>query len=184
MQRVLFDGIIPDSSDGEFMSISPMPPSFGSDAGGQVATVIEPKPPALHWALLLLIDLVTAGIFGIVWSFVQANFARKIDSDSKATLWYEWWLGIVGGLAAMRVIFGSATVGQNAGFFYGLMWIASFLFYQMGNFSIKRSVELYYGSTGKMERRLSGQMMVFFGQVYLQYHFSRIAKRKRPAPTG
>lgn len=165
------------------MSISPMPPTFGSDGGGQVATLIEPKPPVLYWALLLLIDLVTAGIFGIIWSFVQANFARKIDSDSKATLCYEWWLGIVGVLATMRVIFGSAAVGQNVGLFYGLMSIAAFLFYQIGNFSIKRSLELYYGSTGQMERRLSGRMMVFFGQVYLQYHFSRIAKRTRAAPT-
>ena len=84
----------------------------------------------------------------------------------------------------MPVIFGSATVGQNVGLLYGLTSIASFLFYQVGNFSIKRSLELYYGSTGQMERGLSGRMMVFFGQVYLQYHFSRIAKRKRAAPTG
>ncbi|HXB71946.1 MAG TPA: hypothetical protein VNY05_27165 [Candidatus Acidoferrales bacterium] len=42
------------------MSISPMPPYPGSDAGGQTAEDVEPKPPALHWALLLLIDLVTA----------------------------------------------------------------------------------------------------------------------------
>jgi hypothetical protein len=166
------------------MSISPVPPSFGSDGGDQAATVIEPKPPALHWALLLLINLVTASIFAIIWSFVQANFARKIDSDSKATLWYEWVLGIVGGLSAMRLIFGSATFGQKGGLFYGLMFIASFLFYQMGNFSIKRSLELYYGSTGRMERRLSGRMMVFFGQVYLQYHFNRIAKRQRAAPNA
>jgi len=161
------------------MSISPMPPSPSSDAGGQVAADIEPKPPALHWALLLLIDLVTSGIFGIIWSFVQANFARKIDSDSKATLWYEWWLGIAAGLVVMRGIFGSATGEQSAGLFYGLMLIASLLFYQMGNFSIKRSLDLYYGSKGQMERTLSAQMMVFFGQIYLQYHFSRIAKRKR-----
>ena len=166
------------------MSISPMSPLFDSDSSGQVATVIEPSPPALHWALLLLIDLVTVGIFGIAWSFVQANFARKIDCDSKAMLWYEWWLGMAVGVAAMKVIFGSATVGQNVGLFYGLMYIACFLFYQIGNFSIKRSLELHYGSTGQMERRLSGRMMVFFGQVYLQYHFSRIAKRKRAAPTG
>jgi hypothetical protein len=163
------------------MSISPMPPSFGSDGDGHVATVIAPKPPALHWALLLLIDIVTAGVFGIIWSFVQANYAGKIDSDSKATLWYEWWLGTVGALTAMRVIFGSATVGQSVGLFYGLMYIACFLFYQIGNFSIKKSVELYYSSTDRMEQRLSGRMMVFFGQVYLQYHFSRIAKWKRAA---
>jgi hypothetical protein len=166
------------------MSISPMPPSLGPDGGGQVATVIEPKPPALHWALLLLIDLVTAGIFGIIWSFVQANFARKIDSDSKATLWYEWWLGTVGGLVTMRVVFGSVTLGKNIGLFYGLLSIASFLFYQMGNFSIKRSLELCYGSRGQIARGLSGRMMVLFGQVYLQYYFCRIANRLRPAPTN
>ena len=123
-------------------------------------------------------------IFGIIWCFVQATFARKIDVDSRATLWYEWFLGLLAVQFAMLVIFGSVTVGGYVGLFYWLLYVACFLFYQMGNFSIRRSLELYYGSTGRMERRLSGQMLVFFGQVYLQYHISRVAKRKRSAASG
>ena len=155
------------------MSISPTPPPFGFDAADPAPALIDLKPPTLHWALLLLLDLVTAGIFGIIWSFVQSDFARKIDSDSNATLWYTCWLVAVGG-GVTAVLTGG---GREIGFFYGLSWICAFVFYQMGNFSIKKSVELYYGLTGQTERRLSGRMMVFFGQVYLQYHFCRIAKR-------
>ena len=41
------------------MSITPMP--LGSGGAPQKEPIVEAKPPSLHWALLLLIDLVTVG---------------------------------------------------------------------------------------------------------------------------
>ncbi|UGB38402.1 DUF4234 domain-containing protein [Frateuria soli] len=41
-------------------------------------------PPSLHWGRVFLLSVVTLGIFGIVWSFIQANWVRRIDPDSRA----------------------------------------------------------------------------------------------------
>jgi hypothetical protein len=83
------------------MSIAPLP--FDSGGAAQPEPIVEAKPPSLHWTLLLLIDFVTVGCFGIYWSLVQAGFERQIDEESRATLWYALWLGRLAGLAALGV---------------------------------------------------------------------------------
>jgi len=45
-----------------------------------------PPPPSLHWALVVLFTILTLGIFGLVWPFIQANWVRRIDGESKARL--------------------------------------------------------------------------------------------------
>ena len=86
---------------------APMPPAFSTDhangfAGGTAAGSFSashdhyasaaadreamPPPPSMHWGVLLLLMLVTLGLFGIVWPFVQANWVRKVDRQSKAML--------------------------------------------------------------------------------------------------
>lgn len=124
----------------------------------------EPAPPALHWALLLLIDIATIGIFGIVWCFVQAKFARKV-TVGKAVLWYSLWLVLVLVVSMLDLAFHDATVGKWLGLLYGLLSIASLLSYQAGNFSVKNAVERYYESTDESGRRLGGMKTIFFGQI-------------------
>src|ERR1051325_9971657 len=36
-------------------------------------------PPDLHWALVLLFTIVTFGIFGIVWVFIEASYVKRVD---------------------------------------------------------------------------------------------------------
>src|SRR5579872_6823467 len=116
------------------LSLEPVPSSL------ETATVeAEPKPPSLHWVLLLLADTVTFGLFAMIWAFVQARFARKIDAGSRAILWYLMWLCLLIVLVAMQMNLGSAPVGKYQGLFYGLLYIAFMFCYQAGNFSIKTS---------------------------------------------
>jgi GYF domain 2/Domain of unknown function (DUF4234) len=71
-----------------------------------------PRPPALHWFALFLLSLVTFGIFGWVWTFVQSTWVKRIDRDSKATLLFA--LGAAGyvlGVGFSRVY----HVGMNPG---------------------------------------------------------------------
>jgi len=79
-------------------------------------------------------------VFGIYWSFVQARFARQIDDESRASLWYAWWLGLLAGLTALEVISGSAVIGNSVASV--LLDLACLLCYQIGNFSIKKSIEI------------------------------------------
>src|SRR5712671_2913778 len=43
-------------------------------------------PPDFHWALVLLIGVVTCGLFNYAWLIVEAVFVRKVKSDSKGVL--------------------------------------------------------------------------------------------------
>ncbi len=46
-----------------------------------------PKIPAVDWWLVLLLSLVTCGLFGYVWTIVQAIWVRKINPGSRALLY-------------------------------------------------------------------------------------------------
>src|SRR6267378_836963 len=47
-----------------------------------------PAPPSLHWGVVLLLGILTCGLFGWVWAIVQANWMRKVQPASKAlVLW-------------------------------------------------------------------------------------------------
>ena len=159
------------------MSIAPVP--IGSGDLPEPASLVEVKPPALPWALLLLIELITAGCFGLYWSFVQAGFARRIDEKSTASLWYTWWLGTVACLVLFSVVSGSAAAGRSVA--YGVLYLACLLCYQAGNFNIKKSLEIYYEAMGQANRRVSGRMLIFFGPVYLQYHLCKIREQRSSA---
>jgi GYF domain 2 len=43
-------------------------------------------PPTLHWGLVFLYSVLTLGVFGMVWPFVQAYWIRSVDRSSKAML--------------------------------------------------------------------------------------------------
>src|SRR5258706_9559352 len=54
-------------------------PSFSSQATGGF-----PVPPDFHWALVLLLTVVTCGLFQWAWLIVEAVWVKKIKPESKA----------------------------------------------------------------------------------------------------
>ncbi|HET8898321.1 MAG TPA: pilin [Rhodanobacteraceae bacterium] len=56
-------------------------PSLKPDLASRAAL---PTPPSLHWALLWLFTIASLGVFGVIWSFVQAAWVRRIDPRSNA----------------------------------------------------------------------------------------------------
>ena len=154
----------PPSSPGAetIQSQAPTFPSQAAPSSGAGATA-TPRPPALHWAVVLLLTVVTLGIFGVVWSILQARWVRRIDSSSNALFL------LLGGFAAQIVL---TMVADNAGSEFldfaaspvGLVtWIVAF-------FSMRRSIEWHYALS------LSGIMTFFFNMLYLQYHMTRITQ--------
>ena len=136
---------------------------------GSAKPVDSPKPPSLHWALVLLFWILTAGLFGIVWLLRQAVWVRRIDPTSKALL-----VLAVGFPSYLATVVLEKTVFSGAGdttaflallarlaFSGALLWSA---------FSMRDSIEDRFGVT------LSGPMTFFFHGVYLQYHLRRIAR--------
>jgi GYF domain 2 len=130
-----------------------------------------PAPPSFHWVLVLVLALVTCGLFAWVWMFVEATFVKRLDRGSNAILYYALALviafggGIYAGLAHSQELQGLAT-------------IASTVLAIVGHYSIKGSLEAHYNREEPIGLSLSGVMVFFFNVLYFQYHFSEIAKWK------
>ena len=115
-----------------------------------------PKPPSLHWALVLLFTVLTFGTFGIVWMFVHAMWVRQIEPTTNAlfVLIVGIPLQILLGLDGYELL--AALVGGVA-----ITW---------AYFSMRSAVEARFGVA------LSGIMTFFFNLLYLQYHMTDIAE--------
>ena len=144
---------------------STAPPQFG--------IVLEralPPPPRLPWPLLVMLSILTAGLFLLIWDFVLSKWLRDVQPRSRAIYYYSAVLilqllamaGVVGG----RVDTADATSGP-------LLMITVIVLLLLGRFSMRRSLEDYFDQTTAMGLSLSEAMTFFFGCVYFQYHLNR-----------
>ena len=164
---------------GQSLPLSSPPPQHG----------VGPIPPALHWAFVLVLGMVT-GLFHYVWMFVQAVFIKKIDPHSKAILLYTLGvLAMVGGvLIALVFAFVFSAWGSESrdptvpsvvmGLIMFLVVITGSALIIAGAFSIRSSMLQHYNNVEPINLRLSAVMTFFFNTLYIQYHFTRIAKWK------
>ena len=148
-----------------------------------------PIPPALHWGFVLVLGMIT-GLFHYVWMFVQAVFIKKIDPQSKAMLLYVFGgLAIVAGiLIALVFAFVFSAWGSDSrdptvlaivmGLIMFVVMMAASSLIVAGAFSIRSSMLRHYNSVEPIQLRLSAVMTFFFNTLYIQYHFTRIAKWK------
>ena len=113
--------------------------------------------------MVLLLSIVTLGIFDDVWLLRQAWWAKKADLRSRAMIFVVAGLGllILGG------VLGELSTLKVAA---GWIEVAGLVISQIGNFSVKGTMEKYYNVS------LSGLMTIFFTSIYFQYHFDRLAK--------
>jgi hypothetical protein len=140
--------------------------------------VAGPLPPALHWGVVLLLTVVTFGVFAWVWMFVEASYVRKIRPQSKALVYYA--------IALPGLFLGSFLVGLlqamipgSAKEFTAVVQLGFVVLLMMGHFSLKSSLEEYFTTVENIHLRLNGGMTFFFNTVYFQYHLSRIRRWKQ-----
>lgn len=139
-------------------------PGFGAVQALEIQ--LENSPPRLHWGIVLFLTAVTLGIFGAIWLFVQAVWARNVQPETKA-LYY-----LIGYVCC---VFGSPFFGDSVS--PALRLIAVVLFV-MAEFALKNDIENTYN------RGLSGVMTFFFGPTYLQYHLNEIRQMQSAAATA
>lgn len=133
------------------------PASFGAtpvNAAAQPANL----PPKLHWAIVLVVGIVTIGLFIVIWLFVQAAWLHKVKPQTKTLMFL--------------IVYVAASFG--AGFFAHtgiatLLQLAGFAFYLIGVFSMSSDIEEAFTAATKIDRGLSGVMTFFFGAIYFQY---------------
>jgi hypothetical protein len=142
------------------------------------ATVVQPVqaelvalPPNLHWAILLVINLLTRYLFNWIWAFVLANWGRKLSGRNTAMVLVSMYpAGFIAGVLAVMLHF--PLVG-------GLLFLGGAVVYLFGVFAIREAMEDYYNSRENIGLKLSGAMTFFFSTIYLQYHVNGIARWKK-----
>ena len=149
--------------------------TLGLFGTGDAATLpAVPPPPGLHWALVLLLAVVTCGIFSIIWLFVQANWARKIDPRNKALYLLLVYLAgafTAGGLNA----FAEARGAEGPALFAGVINLAGIVCLIVGYFRIKDAMEAIFGGA-PLYLQMSGVLTFLFNVFYIQYHLTRISE--------
>ena len=161
-------------------------PAYGAPAGYAAPVVSQyPPPPSLHWGILVLLGVLTCGLFGWVWAFVQAAWVKKVDPESKALLYYGISVGLL--VLMFGAGFAEGMAGRpgaaNGGIFLicriagGIMWLVA-------AFNMRSSIEDHYYSKEPIGLSLNGVMTFFFSIYYFQYHFTRINEMKQRQMTG
>ena len=158
-----------------------MPPILAAAAEGSAPATTGaahrepyPPPPSLHWGIVLLLSILTCGLFGLAWLFVQAIWVKKVHPASKALVY----LGVALGLSIAAAPFTASANGSlNAlgtipNFAYAVLWLVAV-------FSMKYSIEEHYNVAEPLGLKLGGVKTFFFSVYYFQYHFTRIIKLKR-----
>jgi hypothetical protein len=144
-----------------------------------------PRPPSLPWGLVWLFSVLSVGLFSVAWSFVQANWVRKLDGGSRA-------LVMVGVAGACRVagyvlyiagLLSLATGGQGMVSIGALLLLGGWVLYLVAYFSMAASMH------DKLENRqlaleIGSVTLFFFTMYYLQGQLTWLARWKRTGRTA
>ena len=143
-----------------------------------------PAPPTLHWAIVLVLSLVTFGLFGCFWMFRQAWFARKLNPDNRAVLCFAiaFLLALFSILLRATVAItvargGEATETGTTGL---VLWMFQVLAVAGGFLQIRETLMGCYGI------RLNAALTVLFNMFYIQHHLTLLgsASQASAAPGG
>ena len=150
-----------------------LPTGFGGVglSAGTPSGAITVPPPSMEWGIVLLLSLFTCSIFGIVWLFIQANFVKKIDPESKAQMLLAIYIATFIGGQFVGALLGRGPSAAIGGFLTMIILIGGFVSYIMAIFQMKASLEAHYPGL-----QLSGVMVFFFNVFYFQYHLNNISK--------
>ncbi len=136
-----------------------------------------PPPPSLHWGWVLLLYLVTLGIFGIIWPFIQASWVRKIDPNSHARMMLA--IGFVANFAVS--LLGNGPAGPSG--FAMLVHFGFLVVFITAYFSMAGSVERAMADTDA-HCKIRGATLFFFTTFYLQGQMTWLARWKQTGQTA
>ena len=146
------------------------------------SAALYPDPPNLHWALVLLIGVFTCGIFFVIWDLVQVLWAKRVEPQTKALMYFiiyiVLWLGSAGGSFGRAAIMMQGQTPQTSPLAI-LLSILVLVFVIIYRFAMKATLEQHFNGPEPIGLRLNGIMTFFFGGLYFQYHFNRINQMKQ-----
>jgi hypothetical protein len=146
----------------------PLAPQMAAAAPG----TLYPDPPNLHWAIVLLLAVVTCGLFGWVWIFIEAAWVRKVRPQAKSMIYAAVAVSLLVVTVFLKMNKDTAPLGTLLNLGGIVMWLVAV-------FSMRSDIEEHYNSAEPIALVLSGVMTFFFNVYYFQYHFTRINELKR-----
>lgn len=150
---------------GDIIGTIPAAPASGFGAPVPARPVsVESLPPSGHWVFVVVLGIVTFGLFWIIWLLVQASWIRRVRPESKAILYL---LGYAVCLAGIVVLGSKNPITV-------FVQLGGLVAYLIGIFQMRSDIEEYYGSLNPAGISLSGGMTFFFNAAYFQYHFREI----------
>ena len=136
-----------------------------------------PDPLGLHWGIVLLLAVLTFGLFGWICSFLLAKWAHTIDPRNRAFLWLIAALAI--SIAAVTGFLSTANGAEGLALVALFQLVAAVLF-EVAVFELRRSILQYYANLD-IRLSLSRVATFFFSVVYFQFKFNRIRQAQSRA---
>lgn len=155
----------------QWATVSEVIAGAGATGAAPAARATGEAPPALHWGLVLLIDLITCGVFGWVWMFVQAAYMKKQrpQNGNYIILYAVGLATVIGASFASGVASGLGS--ETKSIFY-LIEFGGAIVILVGHFQLRNAIEEVFGI------QLSGAMTFFFNTIYFQYHLNRVRQQR------
>ncbi|HTT19890.1 MAG TPA: DUF4339 domain-containing protein [Candidatus Sulfotelmatobacter sp.] len=154
----------------------PLPsPATDSDSasGGHLPphdTSPAPEPPGLHWAIALLLAVLTLGFFGWIWSLVLARWVRRADPDNRAKLLLI--SALAASIGAITMLLSTPNRLEHVALI-ALLQFAAVVLFEIAIFGMRASILQHYEDLG-IPLSLNSAETFFFNVVYFQFKFNRI----------
>jgi hypothetical protein len=133
--------------------------------GPHGAPTALPAPPSLHWAVVLILSILTLGIFFMIWWGVQAFWVKRLTGCSRPLIWFCF--------ACLFHIFLMINPISS---------VIPFAVFAFGWFSLKKYVVLHYRSVEPINLEIDSWKTLLGNIFYLQARFGQIAEMKRAQP--
>jgi hypothetical protein len=159
-------------------SLGAVPPQYPPAAYNAANIGSYPDPPNLPWGLVLLFNILTCGLFLMVWNVVMSAWMRRVQPTSQAMFYY-----LVGAVL---------TLSSSAPFFWmqhhhhthhhpvtGFIAIIGWVIRLIARFSMKADLERHFNEVEPFGLRMSPVLTFFFGGLYIQSQLNRMNEIKR-----
>ena len=152
----------------------------------------SPDPPNLHWALVLLLDLLTCSLFQMVWNIVLGAWFKRVVPSSKTLVLY---------IASAILLLVQGVMGQALGLMssrhhgygysysynphlggygmYALVATACWVVRLIARFTFRGELDRQFNGVEQLGLSLNPVMTFFFGGIYLQSQMNRVNDIRR-----
>jgi len=142
----------------------------------------------MHWLVLFVLCIVTVGVFGIFWAFIQASWVRKIDPGSEANQWLVASIGCVVFAWLAQIAVRAMDMQQGATGLLSLgslgiaLVVATIVFIYLAYFDMAASMRKNLPAYGLVPK--IGGITLFIGTLlYLQGQMRWVARWKATGET-